>query len=114
MSRIFFCSCCPYVRPFRIVFGRRAILKLPLKVGAANLPHMFVLIAFTGKELLVPLTSSMYVPGKLHDVEHVLIDVGTGYYVEKVSGREHKNASLRGRVSVQNGLPLIHFDLADS
>ncbi|XP_028637000.1 prefoldin subunit 5 [Grammomys surdaster] len=33
-----------------------------------------------GKELLVPLTSSMYVPGKLHDVEHVLIDVGTGYY----------------------------------
>uniref|UniRef100_A0A4W3HLS5 Prefoldin 5 n=1 Tax=Callorhinchus milii TaxID=7868 RepID=A0A4W3HLS5_CALMI len=25
----------------------------------------------------------MYVPGKLNDVEHVLIDVGTGYYVEK-------------------------------
>ncbi|XP_019410661.1 PREDICTED: prefoldin subunit 5 [Crocodylus porosus] len=36
-----------------------------------------------GKELLVPLTSSMYVPGKLSDVNHVLIDVGTGYYVEK-------------------------------
>ncbi|XP_069509424.1 prefoldin subunit 5 [Ambystoma mexicanum] len=36
-----------------------------------------------GKELLVPLTSSMYVPGKLNDVQHVLIDVGTGYYVEK-------------------------------
>ncbi|XP_030054030.1 prefoldin subunit 5 [Microcaecilia unicolor] len=38
-----------------------------------------------GKELLVPLTSSMYVPGKLNDVEHVLIDVGTGYYVEKTA-----------------------------
>ncbi|CAD7680254.1 unnamed protein product [Nyctereutes procyonoides] len=38
-----------------------------------------------GEELLVPLTSSMYVPGKLHDVEHVLIDVGTGYYVEKTA-----------------------------
>uniref|UniRef100_A0A4X2M039 Prefoldin subunit 5 n=1 Tax=Vombatus ursinus TaxID=29139 RepID=A0A4X2M039_VOMUR len=25
----------------------------------------------------------MYVPGKLHDVEHALTDVGTGYYVEK-------------------------------
>ncbi|XP_051562814.1 prefoldin subunit 5 isoform X2 [Myxocyprinus asiaticus] len=36
-----------------------------------------------GKELLVPLTSSMYVPGKLHDVDHVLVDVGTGYFVEK-------------------------------
>ncbi|KAF4013160.1 hypothetical protein G4228_004409, partial [Cervus hanglu yarkandensis] len=32
-----------------------------------------------GKELLVPLTSS------IHDVEHVLIDVGTGYYVEKTA-----------------------------
>ncbi|VFV43424.1 Hypothetical predicted protein [Lynx pardinus] len=35
-----------------------------------------------GKELLVPLTSPMHVPGKLHNVEHVLIDVGTGYYVK--------------------------------
>uniref|UniRef100_H0XIR0 Prefoldin subunit 5 n=1 Tax=Otolemur garnettii TaxID=30611 RepID=H0XIR0_OTOGA len=35
-----------------------------------------------GQELLLPLTSSQYVPGKLHDVEHMLIDVGTGYYVE--------------------------------
>ncbi|XP_037661748.1 prefoldin subunit 5-like isoform X2 [Choloepus didactylus] len=35
-----------------------------------------------GRELLVPLTSSMYVPGKLHDVEDVLTDVGTGYYAE--------------------------------
>ncbi|ETE71705.1 Prefoldin subunit 5 [Ophiophagus hannah] len=26
---------------------------------------------------------NMYVPGKLSDVSHVLLDVGTGYYVEK-------------------------------
>ncbi|XP_063470034.1 prefoldin subunit 5-like [Symphalangus syndactylus] len=38
-----------------------------------------------GRELLVPLTSLMYVPEKLHDVEHVLIDVGTGYYVDKIA-----------------------------
>ncbi|TTS00794.1 Prefoldin subunit 5 [Bagarius yarrelli] len=25
----------------------------------------------------------MYVPGTLNDVEHVMINVGTGYYVEK-------------------------------
>ncbi|NWZ97453.1 PFD5 protein, partial [Nesospiza acunhae] len=36
-----------------------------------------------GKDLLVPLTSSMYVPGKLQDTRTVLVDVGTGYYVEK-------------------------------
>ncbi|KAF2120970.1 Prefoldin subunit-domain-containing protein [Lophiotrema nucula] len=33
--------------------------------------------------LLVPLTSSLYVPGKLTSSTHVLIDVGTGYFVEK-------------------------------
>ncbi|CAH2224755.1 prefoldin subunit 5 [Pelobates cultripes] len=36
-----------------------------------------------GKAILVPLTNSMYVPGTLNDVAKVLIDVGTGYYVEK-------------------------------
>uniref|UniRef100_A0A669E4P5 Prefoldin subunit 5 n=1 Tax=Oreochromis niloticus TaxID=8128 RepID=A0A669E4P5_ORENI len=30
----------------------------------------------------IPVTQ-MYVPGTLNDVEHVLVDVGTGYYVEK-------------------------------
>lgn len=52
----------------------------------------------------------MYVPGKLHDVEHVLIDVGTGYYVEKVSGRKHVHTPLsrkrefRGRSRVWHGI----------
>ncbi|XP_018562427.1 prefoldin subunit 5 [Anoplophora glabripennis] len=36
-----------------------------------------------GKDILVPLTGSMYVPGKLHDTNKVIIDVGTRYYVEK-------------------------------
>jgi prefoldin alpha subunit len=35
------------------------------------------------KSLLVPLTSSLYVPGRLTDHEHVLVDVGTGYFIEK-------------------------------
>ena len=30
-------------------------------------------------------SSQMYVPGTLNDVEHVLVDVGTGYYVEKAN-----------------------------
>jgi prefoldin alpha subunit len=37
----------------------------------------------THAPLLVPLTSSLYVPGKLTDHEHVLVDVGTGFFVEK-------------------------------
>lgn len=35
--------------------------------------------------MLVPLTSSLYVPGKITDPEHVVVDIGTGYYVKKVS-----------------------------
>jgi prefoldin alpha subunit len=35
------------------------------------------------KPILVPLTNSLYVPGKLADAERVLVDVGTGYFVKK-------------------------------
>ncbi|KAF1806706.1 prefoldin, alpha subunit [Mucor lusitanicus] len=35
------------------------------------------------KIILVPLTSSLYVPGKLSNVSKVIVDVGTGYYIEK-------------------------------
>ena len=36
-----------------------------------------------GQRVLIPLTSSMYVPGKLSDVSKVMVDVGTGYFVQK-------------------------------
>ncbi|XP_063541503.1 prefoldin subunit 5 [Cydia strobilella] len=36
-----------------------------------------------GKSILVPLTGSMYVPGTIADTEHVVIDIGTGYYAQK-------------------------------
>ncbi|RVX16296.1 putative prefoldin subunit 5 [Vitis vinifera] len=35
-----------------------------------------------GKKMLVPLTASLYVPGKLDDADKVLVDVGTGYFIE--------------------------------
>ncbi|EPQ53394.1 hypothetical protein GLOTRDRAFT_131403 [Gloeophyllum trabeum ATCC 11539] len=44
----------------------------------------------TGKTILVPLTNSLYVPGKLSDVEHVIVDVGTGYYVKKTRPQAKK------------------------
>ena len=42
------------------------------------------------KPILVPLTSSLYVPGKLADTEHVIVDVGTGFYVEKTTADAQK------------------------
>lgn len=35
------------------------------------------------REMLVPLTSALYVPGRLVSGTKVLVEVGTGYYVEK-------------------------------
>ncbi|KAF5375836.1 hypothetical protein D9615_008179 [Tricholomella constricta] len=44
-----------------------------------------------GKTILVPLTNSLYVPGKLSDPDHVIVDVGTGYYVEKTRPQASKH-----------------------
>lgn len=35
------------------------------------------------KPILVPLTGSLYVPGKLVKHKRVMVDIGTGYYVQK-------------------------------
>ena len=37
----------------------------------------------SGTPILVPLTPSLYVPGKLASTDTVLVDIGTGFYVEK-------------------------------
>lgn len=36
-----------------------------------------------GHPMLVPLTSSLYAPGKMHSSNTVLVDIGTGYYAKK-------------------------------
>lgn len=38
-----------------------------------------------GKEIMVPLTSSLYVPGVMEENESVLVEVGAGYFIEKSS-----------------------------
>jgi len=41
--------------------------------------------------ILVPLTNSLYVPGKLNDLNNVIVDVGTGYYVKKTRAQATKH-----------------------
>lgn len=36
-----------------------------------------------GKNMLIPLNNSVYVPGQLADDQTVLVDIGAGYFVEK-------------------------------
>merc|ERR1719231_1385495 len=43
----------------------------------ANCPYI------SGTPMLVPVTGSMYVRGETTQVETLLVDVGTGYFIEK-------------------------------
>jgi prefoldin alpha subunit len=36
-----------------------------------------------GKDIMIPLTESLYVPGKIRDRNVVMVELGTGYYAEK-------------------------------
>ena len=35
------------------------------------------------KDIMIPLTESLYVPGKIKDPSRVMVELGTGFYVEK-------------------------------
>jgi hypothetical protein len=58
-----------------------------------------------GQDILVPLTQSLYVPGKISDVGRVLIDVGTGYYVEKSlpKAKEYLEKRVGGQAVLHRG-----------
>jgi len=51
-----------------------------------------------GTPMLVPLTESLYAPGKLGATDKVLLDIGTGYFVE-ARGRCVGRWQARGRAS---------------
>ena len=36
-----------------------------------------------GQSVMVPLTMSLYVPGKIRDPTNVIVELGTGFYVQK-------------------------------
>ena len=57
------------------------------------------------KVSLLPLTASLYVPGRLSDAEKVIVDVGTGYYVEKT--REQATHYYKDKIAYTNGRTVI-------
>ncbi len=52
-----------------------------------------------GREVMVPLTASLYVPGTLAGLEEVLVDIGTGFYVGALRADAH--GPRRARVCVR-------------
>ncbi|CAL8089076.1 unnamed protein product [Calicophoron daubneyi] len=46
-------------------------------------------------DVLVPLTSTLCVPGKLSDTAHVIVDIGTGYFSEMTIDQAEKHFTRR-------------------
>ena len=61
-----------------------------------------------GAEMLVPLTGSLFVPGRLASTAEVLVDVGTGYYISKsVDGaKDFLEKKVRGDACDSAPVPL--------
>jgi hypothetical protein len=73
--------------------------------------HRQFLQTSLGNPLLVPLTSSLYVPGKISDPEQVVIDIGTGYYVKKASlqvGCHEADGTLPDVVGFSSSISATH------
>lgn len=58
-----------------------------------------------GTRMLVPITSSLYVPGETTSLQSVLIDVGTGYYIEKSVGAQRRHRPPLRRDSRRLSMP---------
>lgn len=59
-----------------------------------------------GKELLVPLSNCVYVPGFLTGADKAIIGIGTGYYVEK-DVQEAKEVFKRKEKMVQEQIEKV-------
>lgn len=55
------------------------------------------------RSMLVPLTQSLYVPGQILDSDKVLVDIGTGYYLEKSVEDAKKLVDRRVDLITKNG-----------
>lgn len=55
-----------------------------------------------GKQILVPLTNSVYVQGVVGDCKSVLVNIGTGYFVERPVSGAKAHCDERSRVLAGN------------
>ena len=66
------------------LMGRFAQLRAAsARLGAAKTALGSLNASTADKEIMVPLTESLYVPGKVKNPDRVMCDLGTGFYVER-------------------------------
>jgi prefoldin alpha subunit len=65
-------------------------LKVAFTKFTDNKEYVKDLVNCKDKEILVPITSSLYVPGKSSDISHVMVEIGTNYFVESSLDKAEK------------------------
>ena len=55
-----------------------------------NKEYIKMLKEFKDKEILVPMTSSLYIPGKCADVKKITIEIGANFFVETTIEKAEK------------------------
>ena len=52
----------------------------------------------TDKEVMVPLTSSLYVPGVMEETDKVLVEVGASYFIEQSNKCAQEYCARKGEM----------------
>ena len=65
-------------------------LKIALNKFLDNKEYIKDLRNYQDKEILVPMTSSLYVPGKCSDVKKVTVEIGANFFVETTIEKAEK------------------------
>ena len=60
-----------------------------------NKEYIKQLKEYKDKEILVPMTSSLYIPGKTTDVKKLMIEIGTNFFVETTIEKADKFCDRR-------------------
>jgi prefoldin alpha subunit len=67
-----------------------------------NKEYVKDLVNCKDKEILVPITSSLYVPGKSSDISHVMVEIGTNYFVESGLDKAEKFCDRKMAIIKEN------------
>mmetsp|Transcript_62748 Transcript_62748/g.181895 ORF Transcript_62748/g.181895 Transcript_62748/m.181895 type:complete len:163 (-) Transcript_62748:126-614(-) len=57
-----------------------------------------------GKNMLIPITSSLYIDGQMKHTTRVTVDVGTGYFIEMSADRAKKYCAKRVKMLSDNSM----------
>ena len=55
------------------------------------------------REIMVPLTSSLYVPGVMNDNNRVMVEVGAGYFIEESADKAKEYCDRKVKMLDESG-----------